>query len=401
MRPPRLPSSWPQPGLLAIPLVRHALSDPNLSIRLRGVDRGWHYERLVQLSVGGFNPYRRSIYVCAESALATWLAGGCSDDRGCNEADFLVGELLFFVHDYLHCWAVGEIQRMLPGLGFGAAPIDAGNLEDMVFCHLLTEAAATVGLDYWYLSTVDLNQVCDVGTNYRGLTVQYSERHAQEYRRFDPSWDMQSVAGFERVARFYCTGEFPGFGLEDLRRSAVLHAWMRHELRYGVNQRAYTRQWFVHLANGALALAYEDSRGPVACDAAWQRDLIDALGRRLWAKVKGDEAPARLPAPAGEPWRRRHACADYRFTNINALAPAQRAALAEHEDTRRYFDLYAAQAVSRCRFQGFPAARLPALRRALHERDLAALRALVEDPAIATVEAAGPDDEPLDLMFLN
>ncbi len=387
--------------LLRIPLLRHALSDPSVTIHRRAIDRQWAYERLVSISVGGFNPYRRAMYIAAESALADWLAGGCVDDREHNEADALMGELLFFVHDYLHVWAVAEIQQLRPELGFGAAPITPENFEAMVFCHLLTEAAATAGLDYWYLATVDLNEVTDIGTTYSTLTVPYHERDLREYRRLNPAWDAQTVDAFVALTRFYCSGAFAGFSISDIRRSALLHAWLNHEIRYGVNQRAYTRQWLAHLSNGAIAIAYEDSKGPVGCDAGWQRELTRALGERLWAKVKRDEAPVARPLPDAPCWRRERVTPDFRFVNINALTDEERARLTRDEHARLYFDLFAAQLLSRCSFRAFPQAKRRALRSCLRDKDVGALVELIEDPGVVKLKAAAAEAEPLDLMFLN
>lgn len=389
------------PCLLSVPLLRHMLADPAITIRRRAVDRNWYYEGLLSVAVGGFNPFRRSVYIGAESAVAAWLDGGCTDDREHNAADALVGEVLFLVHDYLHCWSVLEIQRMRPDLGFGSAPIDHDNFAAMVFCQLLTEAAATIGLDYWYLATIDLNQVIDCGTCYRTLAVPYHERHLHEYRRSNPAWDTQSVDAFERLTRFYCTGSFPGFSVDDFRRSALLYTWLNHEIRYGVNQRAYTRQWLAHLSNGAIELAHADSKGPVACEADWQRDLTRRLGERLWAKVKGDEPPTLRADQGAEPWRREVACADFRFVNVNALEEAERRRLAADPNAGRDFNYFAAQYLSRCRLSSFPRARVHELRQALREANVAALVDVVDDPSIAKLTPTPGEDEPLDLMFLN
>ena len=105
--------------------------------------------------------------------------------REANEGDRLMYELLFAAHDYLHAWSLQEIVALVPNLGVGTTTIDGANLEDLVFVQLVTEVAATVGLDYWYLSCVDLTEMFDLGFMIQSLTRPYRESHASEYRRFN------------------------------------------------------------------------------------------------------------------------------------------------------------------------------------------------------------------------
>lgn len=108
---------------------------------------------------------------------------------------------------------------LAPWVRFDSGPILRDNIEDFVFCHLLTEAAAAVGLDYWYLSTFNLDERISLGTTLLNLTVDHHERYVSEYRRFCPGWDAQRPDFFSDIARFYCSGVFEGFDVRDVRQS--------------------------------------------------------------------------------------------------------------------------------------------------------------------------------------
>ena len=147
--------------LARLPLVRRMLEDRAVTLVERCVHEDWAYNRLAS-SVKGWNPWSGSVYVAARSAMHDWRAQPERSLRELNEGDLLLPEVLFAVHDYLHVWSMRFIQARAPERGFGHGPITKENAETMVFLSLLTEAAATAGVDYWYLSTVDLNAVLPI-----------------------------------------------------------------------------------------------------------------------------------------------------------------------------------------------------------------------------------------------
>ena len=163
----------------------------------------------------GFQPALGRIFYPTNSAVDAWLGDVGGDPRPHNFADRLMNELFFLVHDYLHILGYRWINGLMPELGFGTAEITEKNAESFVFCHLLTEAVATVGLDYWYLSRLNLYEELQIGTGFSGLTVCIERRTMRSIGVFDPTFEVQSTAFFERICRFYCTGEFEGFGKED------------------------------------------------------------------------------------------------------------------------------------------------------------------------------------------
>jgi hypothetical protein len=373
------------------------LNDTSVAKRPRAIDRRWFYEGVVPLSVAGFNPFQSTIYYGARSAMADWLAAPAESARNFNTGDFLVKEVLFAVHDYLHIWGYRLIASLAPQLNLLAAPITRQNLEQLAFCHILTEAIATVGLDYWYLSTFDLNERVPIGTGRSTLTVEYHERFADEYRRFNPELVVQTPAFFDQLARFYCNGIFEGYDVEDYRRSPLIANWLRHELTYAVSQRSYIRQWLSYLSTETIALPAQTFAAPIRCDQPWQIELIEAIGQRLWRKVKLDQRDPLPPAvgrtwasPLGRP-------VDFRFVNLNCVTPEElrqrRATALSAQDLS--FWMY--QQLSAFDYDHCARAIVPVLSREVTPAELQ----LVEHLSRSWKRIPSVGDEPRDLMILN
>ena len=341
-------------SLLHIPLVAQLLADSSVRIEARGVDTRWSYAGIVDRRVSGFNPFLGVVFTGRHSCLADWMERPHESARKLNFDDRLVDEALFAAHDYLHIWSYRWIAKLWPELGFGEAEIGPENFEDMVFCHLLSEAVATVGLDYWYLSCVDLNDVVPIGSAKRGLTVSYREAHSDEYRIFSKGFEVQKDGFFELIARFYCSGLFPGFSAEDMQLSPVLRGWLMHELRYGKLQREYCREWFAYLSGGRVRLSPRQLSGPVAHDGPKHRQLLREIGALLWAKVKQDDPadsgfrfdPARLWSSGGSRELR------FQFLNLNSvgLPSAARRARLSSRSTAYLIHQY----ISRLDYSAFP-----------------------------------------------
>jgi hypothetical protein len=386
-----------QESLLNIPLVRHLLADERVAMSPRRVDARWRYEGLIPVSVAGFNHFVGQVFYGAQSSIARWLGDPAASARDLNENDTLVNEVLFSVHDYLHIWSLFIINQLAPDLRLGVAPITRANVDDFVFCHLLTEATATVGLDYWYLSTIDLNQVVPIGTSVQGLATSYHERFAEEYRRFCPSLVVQTEGFFSQIARFYCDGTFRGFGVGDIKRSPLLLKWLRHEIAYGAKQRRYIREWLSYLSGGAVTFSKEELERPVDVSAAWRQRLIGDLGARLWSKVKHDELSSEgLPIERSRVWRAQAEKPDFRFANANCVDAARLTGIGSWENGRRQFEFYFYQYVSSFSFSDFD----PSLRGALASIRESRNPAFVES-VFRGQKALAPLPEWPDLLFLN
>lgn len=309
--------------MLNIPLARTMFADKHFQIRTRALDAEWFYQKIVPGPAGGFDPTIGCAYVAQYSATSEWLRSGKSSPRKFNFEDRLMTEVLFAIHDYLHNWSYRLINSLKPKLRLGVGSITKKNFESMVFCHILTEAVATVGLDYWYLSTVELDDVVAIGTNRTNLTVAYHEKNRSEYVRFHSDIDVQNPKFLATLTKFYCDGEFPGFELADLMRSPKLFSWLQHELRYGEDQRKYTRSWLNHLAGRESPLSDELLVKTISCSERWQKELVRDVAAALWDLVKYgkslDLKPVQSFGPVWQSKPSRKFISDGRFVNLNSF----------------------------------------------------------------------------------
>jgi len=388
-----VPSEPHLESLARLPLVRQMLSDPLVRFMPRAIDQRWYYERIVPVTLAGFNPFHRTLFYASNSALSRWLADPYGSARDYNEGDNLVREVLFAVHDYLHCWSAAAIAVLAPWVRFDTGPILSGNIEDFVFCHLLTEAAATVGLDYWYLSTFDLAERLPIGTTLVTLTVSYHERYISEYRRFCPGWDAQSPGFFSALARFYCSGVFKGFDVRDLRRSPRLLRWLSHELGYGARQREYARLWLSFLAADEISYEPRKLTAPVSFEETWKQRLIQELGLVLFAKIKEDSDSGLALRTGNEPPESpRGRRPDFRFVNSNVISLTPEAdALPES------LHYYVLQRVTATVFDDLTEDAQRAISRALQREEHEVVLRLIERAKRVVPVGA----EPRDLFVLN
>lgn len=380
-------------SLLRVPLVKSLFDYPLVA---RAVDHHWYYQKATPSTFSGFQPFSGCIYYGTQSYIANWLQAPHRSARDWNINDNLIKEVMFAVHDSLHLWAVGAIQTLRPDIGYGSQPINKKNFDDFLFCHLLTEAVAVCGLDYWYLSTVNLNTVLDIGTNFRTLTVNYHEEDKTEFQKFAPDFEVLRPGFLWDLTRFYCNGEFEGFSVEDLKRSPKLLTWLSHELRYGKNQRAYARDWFSYLSKEEKNLDKGDHE--ISVSESWKEDLSHQIADLLWQRVRNQKGKSYLPAPWSSHWKApRGKKVDYRFLNLNSFnnelqPPSQ-------ED----FEFYFYQEMIRRDFASFPPDKTDRLEEIKRKKDFQAaqkfFRALpkVKVPKGKTFSKA---KEPRDLFVL-
>lgn len=380
-------------SLLRLSLVRQTLEDYDTPLVPRAIDASWWYAREIPVSVCGFNPFSGLLPYPASSAFARWLREPASSARAHNEGDHLVYELLFIVHDHLHAWAVSQIGAAVPEQRFGRGRITPERLESLVFLYLLTEAVATCGLDYWFLSTFDINQVVPIGTNHVRLTVDYRESDLGEYKRFQSDFEVQDRSFFRSLAAFYCTGVWRGFDLDAIKQSPKLLLWLKHELSYGKTQRIYARQWLRHLATGEIQVGQPGDGAPVQISADWQSALISGLADLLWDKVKNDRPRAghRITSDWASPPA---VVPDLRFTRlVDEPPPPFHRGLAS-DDNRRFWSYQMLSRLDRT-------AASPELRKhlsaAARQGEVSRLVHLARDlPRISC-----PEEAPRDLLMLN
>ena len=396
----------PSARLRSLGPVADWLADEQVRLVRQPSDAEWIYTKATRVSGMGFNPLRGEIYICANALVARWLDGSTTDLRELNASDQFINELLFCTHDYLHAWASLQIHELVPELGFATAALSPAKLEAQAFALLLSEAVAVVGLDYWWLSTFDRPATLGIGSCVQNLAVSYRESDREEFCRAAPDFETQAPAFFRSLAEFYCHGRFPGFDARDLGRSPRLLRWLRHELSYGEVQRRYVRQWLHHLA-GLPSPTRAACQAPVECDAQWQTRLLDELGARLWAKIKGgDPCPAQRPLDPDTTWTApERGPIDARFTNLASFEDADAVierrglapdSLAHWAEQRLHLHLHTPEDPDFL-------ALVPSLMRSVKDDGGALLRwALRERPRVPrTANSTSPSAPVRDLFFLK
>lgn len=381
---------------LRVALIARALRDPQIQLVPRAIDSTWVYRQVVRRSNTGFNPFCGRVYYASRGALAPWLAHPERSARDYNAQDSMMRELLFVVHDYLHAWSYGVIRELAPFLDFGRARITTSNFEHLVFAHLLTEAVATVGLDYWCLATARLGDTCPMGTAIEGATTSYREWHRPEYLRVWPDLVVVQEPSFLHwlLSSYLNGGARMSISEREMDRSALLARWLRGELSYAEHQRRYIRLWLHHLSGSRSRRA--NTGRVVAYDELWQRNLVIEVALRLWSLVKHDKSDRLRDLLDPEScWQtRKGSKVDFDLTNLNELSPTELRSAAGQADASQRRAL-CEQYVMRFRYSDVEEDEVPRIQRAIETGNLSALRSLLRGCA----PLPPSDGEPRDLML--
>ncbi len=377
-------------SLLQIPLVKMVLADGAFQLKRRAIDANWSYSKRIPVTLSGFNPFEGSYFYAQRSAFANWLKNPNSSARDYNENDCLSREVMFMVHDYLHAWAYQLVDHLWPELGLFSGQIRSEHFEDFVFVHLLSEAVATVGLDYWYLCVRGINTYCPIGSMVGTLTVSYRENLLPEYRKFDSGLVVQDPAFFNRLACFYCHGIWTGIDAADLKRSPLLYKWLEHELSYGATQRSVTRSWLGFLQGCNLP----NDASPVQAHAM-HAELIDKVGQSLWRLIKdGVNDLKAAPWKRGTPGNTQRYTPDFRF--INVVRADQFLLNQEGWEAGEGFRYFVYQVLSRIPYTDFPNRKASYIPWLTEQRDPELVLDIIRGHDLLEAE-----DEPLNLLVLN
>lgn len=308
-------------SLLQIPLVARLFENKSVSWQARNIDNNWFYEEHLPAPVGGFNPALGTLYYGRVSNFATWLKDKKGSARKYNFEDNLMHEVLFSVHDYFHLWAYRAIHHLMPELKMGTGEVTLENFEDYVYLHLLSETVATIGLDFWYLSQIDLNSVVSIGTKATTLTTKFYKSQLAEFQKFNANFDPYQISFFATLDDLYCYAKVKGFSGTTLERSPAILGWMKHEYKYGEVQRQLTRQWINFLSAKNIIPHGFDLTAPLKPGGKWRKELRDQVGKLLWKKVINGIAADFAAIPQEKVWTppSNSQVIDYRFFNINSF----------------------------------------------------------------------------------
>jgi hypothetical protein len=333
----------PQNPLMKIQLFRHLTQDPNVDFVSRGIDARWTYDGFIEkrANLSGFNPFSNTVFYPRNSHLDLWLKSKDRYVRKYNFRDRLLEEFFTALHDYLHTWAYQWIASLCPELRFGKDRVNEKNLENFSFCHLVSEAVATVGLDYWYLCANDIPQLLDVGTNFDTLTVFYHVKDDREFRIFNPKFNSQTKKFFKELVRFYCDGNFYGFDLNSVIQSPKTFHWLQHEIVYGQSQRIYSREWMIALSDQGWSPDKRKLASNYSFKEKWKINLVDQLSELLWEKVILDKTHF-APKKIHYPYPNKPRFLNPKMMNLNKIS------LQGCED----FEFHYYQQLARCDFDG-------------------------------------------------
>jgi hypothetical protein len=367
-------------SLLHVPLVDFVLHQKEAQIVARPIDLGWYHYDLLPISTVGFAPFSGSLFCARNSCFGRWHSNSAGSARPFNTDEWLMYEVFFLVHDYFHLWAIGELIDELLPTRQGTIILDDETVSNLEFIYVVSEAAATVGLDYWYLARIDLNQLCSIGTRFRGLTSSYREADLDRYRRFNEQFQVQHPSFFQWMLNGYCTGTFRGFSADDLRSDDNLMHWLGHEVRMSQKQVAYIREWLCYLA-GRHEPSAAVTAAPVDLGQGCRRRLVEGIVEKLWRISRGDEYPILRPYQLSfqSPNQRKGFDIDYRFTNIHALDGWPNFS-AEHFDSlsREQFIYLVSQFLSSYKFEKEDIALRPHVDSLFNSRDFKGFQRLVE-----------------------
>ena len=331
--------------------IAHALADPYFKVVNRPVDASWTSAGITKSSAG-FNPAHHVFYAAKQSLFAEWIAAPDTFRCPVDRRKELAYEAVIFAHDYLHSWGLRLISELCPGFRI-KTPENQAELREQAFFLILSEAVATVGLDYWYLSKAGVEERTGADFQLGPLTIKYFEKYLPLYRRADPDLTIRTPQFFDRLFRLYSLGEFHGFSETDLAEIEQLDDWMRGELRISRHQRNLALNWLSYLGGIPIDGAIRADRfGDNPKKHAW---LVAEIGRRLWQKIRyGQHDFVPLRSDPGK-WEIHHdGPADCCFMNLNRVGERELVPLGQGA---RSWTAFVDQALSGRRLPREPASR--------------------------------------------
>jgi hypothetical protein len=273
------------------PLLNQFFNDTSIQINFRRIDNSWRYQGILKDLSAGFNPFNETVYFPGRSAISDWFRNDRKNLDQFIGGGFVVNELLFGIHDYLHIWSYQCTDELTNGyfsqLVSTNTPLKGREFEDVVFFHIVSEAVATVGLDYWFLSRVSLDKVLDIKTDIKKLTIDMREDDLNEYQKYNPEFNPFTPLFFKELCLFYCRGEFFGFDANSIKNSKLMLKWLKHELRYGQTQRDYTYSWMKYLFTGDQDYNIKSRKTSKLHSHERYGTMLDQIGVLLWEKVNG------------------------------------------------------------------------------------------------------------------
>jgi hypothetical protein len=301
-------------------LIDYILSQNDVQFVKRPVDMRWYYNNVVPISVVGFNPLHRTIFYGTNSFLEIILNSplNCTIDS----IEWCLYELFFAAHDYMHIWAVDRLLSFFPNCTKEGLWKDETALSDLAFVLILSEAVATVSIDYWLLSEIDMAKELGIETRFKGLTTPFRADHLAAAQRLCNGFNVRDHSFFIWLVQAYCSGVITGFDINSTNLPEEL-SWIKTEQKQSVRQLTLIHDWLRYLSA-------RNRTAPCFCglqfDAGLRAEVIRDLSREVWDVCHRGRLPRlsppddgiRVPFPAALP------IYDFRFNNIRAFEDLNR-----------------------------------------------------------------------------
>lgn len=283
------------------PLVRSILEQPDLELVQRPIDLRWYYSDALQIATNGFLPTSRSLYVGVQSTIAAALRNQLTAEwQQWVSAGWLEYESAFLVHDYLHVWTFEEAKSFFPNLR--SYPRDVESARLFSFIWLLSEAVATIGLDFWFLA----RRSSQAANSYQ-LTTNYNPNVDGSYFG---SIRINSPNFLSCIANGYLTGAFQGAE----NNPADQPLWLQREMRQGVKQRQLLVAWL-----SSQGVVYGDN---LLTDTECYAEFVRHISETLWCAISTHSSIPFLPPKRTTPenFGAASLCSqDFRFINLLSM----------------------------------------------------------------------------------
>ena len=142
-------------SLRDVPLIRYLYSNDLIPIEERPIDANWQYSGAIAKKLSGFDPLSGHVFIPSSCLLKHFLSANADYSpfsRISNAKAWLEYEVLYAIHDYFHAWVMQQAYSCFRRELSDYTDPDSRRL--MLGCLSVSEVAATVGLDYWYVSRI-------------------------------------------------------------------------------------------------------------------------------------------------------------------------------------------------------------------------------------------------------
>jgi hypothetical protein len=313
------------------PVVRSMIDDTSIRFIPRRVDMRWYYRKAVPICVTGFNPFRNGIFYGQHSFLAEIISSSNAPIR--KDLDWYLYELFFAAHDYVHVWCVQELTRELGAFEDAAMLRDRNQQRRFIYTLLLSEAAATIAIDYWLLCQRPVSRILPRRPTFSALTTSFTHRDAARLRKIDAKMDVASKSFFDWLATAYFTGRFDGPSGSWGRLSGMQIDWVSAERVQANKQRRIATAWLSYLVGSRVV---DDSLYRGMSEYA---DLTRHIAEELWrCCFAGKQLKTRNKGEVNTVFSQPKTNIDFRFVNVRDVDDLRRHVMKLSDPVqRRYF----------------------------------------------------------------